>query len=153
MVWRITYRPERPLTEQERAEQLSGLDAHVAPGGYLPPTAAPGSRSVPALNRANDYGLDRQAERTTRYAGVPGVWGAGPRLHRGDGGHHGDGTQEHLASSDLPVIKMRRLLIRVARQLEAAGPSRPASGRCPGSRPSRPACTSGTCPGNRSPRP
>jgi hypothetical protein len=36
-----------------------------------------------------------------------------------------DRTQEHLASSDLPVIKMRRLLIRVARQLEAAGTEPP----------------------------
>jgi phthalate 4,5-dioxygenase oxygenase subunit len=124
MVWRISYRPERPLTGPERAEQLSGADAHVAPGGYLPPTAAPGSRWIPALNRANDYGLDRQAERTTRYAGVPGVWAQDRACTEGMGAIM-DRRQEHLASSDLPVIKMRRLLIRVARQLKAAGTEPP----------------------------
>jgi hypothetical protein len=139
MVWRITYRPERPLTEQERPEQLSGLDAHVAPGGYLPPTAAPGSRWVPALNQANDYGLDRQAERTTRYAGVPGVW-AQDRACTEAMGAIIDRTQEHLASSDLPVIKMRRLLIRVAHaSWRRPGPSRPRPDGAQG-RPSRPAC-------------
>jgi phthalate 4,5-dioxygenase len=131
LVWRITYRPERPFTDGERAEQLNGMDAHVSPRGYLAETAQPGSRWIPALNRDNDYGLDRTVERTQRYAGVTGVWAQDRACTEGMGAII-DRTQERLASSDLPVIQMRRILIRAARELERAGVEPPGVRLVPG---------------------
>jgi phenylpropionate dioxygenase-like ring-hydroxylating dioxygenase large terminal subunit len=130
MVWRITYRPERPMTDDERAVQLNGMDAHVALDGYLRATTAPGSRWVPALNRSNDYGLDRLMERTECYSGVPGVWAQDRACTEGMGAII-DRTQEHLASSDLPVIQMRRILIRAARRLSQAGDEPPGTRTAP----------------------
>jgi phthalate 4,5-dioxygenase len=119
MAWRVSYRQERPLSSQERADQLRGLDAHVAADGYLPPTAAPGSRWIPALNRDNDYGLDRRVQRTERFSGIPSVWAQDRACTEGMGAIM-DRSREHLGSSDLPVIQMRRMLMRSARELRRA---------------------------------
>jgi len=120
MVWRITYRPEQRFTDDERREQLSGRDAHVAPTGYLAPTAEPGSRWIPALNRSNDYGLDRQRQRTLAYSGVPGVWAQDRACTEGMGAII-DRTQERLASSDVGITQLRRILLRAARALSENG--------------------------------
>jgi hypothetical protein len=130
MVWRVTYRPERPFTTAERAEQLGGMDCPVPPSGYLPPTPEAGSRWIPRLNRSNDYGLDREVERTSMYSGVPGVWAQDRACTEGMGAIM-DRSTERLASSDAPVIQMRRMLIRAARELERSDTPPPGATESP----------------------
>ena len=68
-------------------------------------------------NLSNDYLLDREMQRTVNYSGLPTnrVQDAavtetmGPVMDR---------TKEHLASADLAIIFMRRMLLRLARQLD-----------------------------------
>ena len=68
-------------------------------------------------NRDNDYLLDRELQRTTTYTGLPGnrvedgaiIESMGPVYDR---------SREHLGTIDGAVIHMRRLMIRLAKQLQ-----------------------------------
>lgn len=120
LVWRITYRSERPFTDEERAKELNGLDVHLPPQGYLPATSEAWSQWIPKLNRSNDYGLDREAQRTLAFSGLPGIWAQDRACTEGMGAIM-DRTTEHLASSDVAVIQMRRMLINAATELDQYG--------------------------------
>jgi len=107
-VFAYFYHPERPLTAEEVEAYKSGarLAAEVRPGTFWP-----------VLNRSNEYGLDREVQRTRSFSGIFGgnaqdravVESMGPILDR---------TKEHVGTADLAVIAFRRLLLRLARQLQ-----------------------------------
>ena len=68
------------------------------------------------LNASNDYGLDREMQKTVNFTGI-----AGNRLQDAavieSMGPIYDRTSEHLGSIDAAVIFMRRLMIKTAKQL------------------------------------
>ena len=69
-----------------------------------------------SANKDNDYLIDREAQRKVNYTGLPTN-----RVQDGmvteSMGVVMDRTAEHLASADLAIIFMRRLLLKLARQL------------------------------------
>jgi phthalate 4,5-dioxygenase len=76
----------------------------------------PGYR--PKRNRANDYAIDRQAQRTESYTGIRGINTQDMAIQESMG-PIADRTEEHLGSSDLAVIATRRLLLQVAHDVAA----------------------------------
>jgi len=114
--WNGQYCPSRPLSDEERQRHL----ASRAPGGYQAPTADPRSRWRPVANRDNDYLLDREAQVTKRYSGIPPIKlqdvamteSMGPVMNR---------TREHLGTTDSAIIQMRRVMLCAANALREFG--------------------------------
>jgi len=73
---------------------------------------------VPQQNKANDYLIDREAQKTVSYTGIKGVRVQDMAVQEDQRGPISDRTTEHLGSSDTGVIATRRRLIRQAQALQ-----------------------------------
>src|SRR5205085_8565566 len=71
---------------------------------------------VPSENRENRYRLDRDMQRRINYSGIQGIETQDRAMTEGMG-FVCDRSQEHLGTSDLAVIAMRRILERRAQDL------------------------------------
>jgi hypothetical protein len=72
---------------------------------------------LPTENRGNRYGLDRERQRRVNYSGIQGIETQDRALTEGMG-RLCDRSEEHLGTSDLAVIAMRRVLERRAQELQ-----------------------------------
>ncbi len=120
LVWSIEYHGGRPLTEEERARLGSGRYAHYGAVDILPPNSEPGGRWRSKANRANDFLIDREMQRTTNFTGLRGFW-CQDRAVVESMGPISDRTREHLGPSDLGVARFRRLILHAARALKDGG--------------------------------
>jgi phthalate 4,5-dioxygenase oxygenase subunit len=89
-----------------------------------------GARGRPSGTRArqytaeNDYGIDRNVQKKVSYSGIPD-FGSQDFMVTETMGPIYDRSQEHLGTTDVPIIRMRRLLIDAAKGL-AQGKEPPA---------------------------
>ena len=99
-----TFRPDRPLGEDELAAWINGDNSHrrVVPGTTLP-----------TERLDNDYLIDRALQKTHSFTGIAGVR-AQDAMVAETAGPIADRTREHLGSSDRAVVAMRRALIDAA---------------------------------------
>ena len=112
MGFTVTWHPDRPLAEQERAQIESWLGVH---------TEVDPNTFSPLRNCENDYMIDRELQRSGRsYTGIRGIREEDLAVQESMGGVC-DRTIEHLGSSDLAVIAMRRRLLDAVRALEERG--------------------------------
>src|SRR5919199_2959209 len=72
---------------------------------------------LPVYRRANRYGLDRQVQRKVSFSGMPFIPTQDQAMTEGMG-YISDRTQEHLGTTDVAVIHMRRLMLDLVRGLE-----------------------------------
>jgi hypothetical protein len=91
---------------------------------FLPPTPEPWSQYRSIYNQGNDYQIDWDAQRNTRYSGLPGVWPQDSACQESMGPIY-DRTSEHLGTSDTGIIRARRRLINAARALRERGVTPP----------------------------
>ena len=75
------------------------------------------------LNASNDYGIDRQRQKTFSFTGIDGVNTQDVALQEGMGPIV-DRTQEHLGTTDRAIIAMRQLLLEATRAVESGDPVR-----------------------------
>lgn len=108
MVFNTSYNADAPLT----AEDLAPLEAGLGPA----PKLIPGT-FLPQLNARNHYGLDRQIQRTRTFTGIPGINNQDRAIVESMGPIC-DRWNEHLGTSDIAVIAMRRRLLDEARALQ-----------------------------------
>jgi hypothetical protein len=74
----------------------------------------------PVANRANDYLLDREKQRTENFTGMRGIREEDIAVQEDQyGGPIADRTKEHLCTSDAGVIALRRRLLNAVRNLQA----------------------------------
>ena len=75
-------------------------------------------RPIPSLD--NDFFMDRAVQRTETYSGIPEFWAqdAAPQLSMGS---VFDRSREHLGTTDLAIIAVRRRLLAAARLLRECG--------------------------------
>ena len=69
-------------------------------------------------NKDNDYMLDRHMQRTHNYTGLPGNRAQDQAVTESMG-EIVNRPNEHLGAADTAIIVMRRLLMRMARAVEA----------------------------------
>jgi hypothetical protein len=71
-------------------------------------------------NRANDYLIDRDAQKRDSYTGIPGIHQQDQAITESMGTIY-ERTQEHLGTTDAMVIRTRRRLINAAKALAREG--------------------------------
>jgi phthalate 4,5-dioxygenase len=101
-VYRIEYNPWRPLTVEEIHEYntagFARLNVENIPGTYLP-----------VRNKSNDYLIDRGLQRSYSYTGIKGTNAQDAAAIENQGPTPiADRTQEHLGSTDVAIMRMRR---------------------------------------------
>jgi hypothetical protein len=120
-VFGIAYHPKRPLTQADRDAALErSTVSNIAPEYRAPATSKPFGRYRPLATIDNDFFQDRAVQRTKTYSGIPEFWAqdAAAQLSMGV---VCDRTQEHLGTSDLAIIAVRRRLIAAAKALHESG--------------------------------
>lgn len=118
LAWHFTYHPSRPLSEPELQRMRFGRDGlegfHSALDRYLPPTSEPYGAWRPDRHRGNEYLRDYEAQRTTSFFGVNAGWAQDSAVQESMGAIY-DRTREHLGTSDIGIIGVRRYLQRAVR--------------------------------------
>ncbi len=94
-------------------------------GEYIYPKLIPGT-FIPTDRKANDYNVDRVAQRNYSYTGIKTFPLQDIAMMEDQRGPMMDRSREHLASSDEAIIRVRRRLIRTARaMMEGKDPQEP----------------------------
>ena len=125
MAWTVTWHPTRPLTEAELTNMKEGWGLHVGLDmlGKGDPSK-PGSEWQPKATRDNDYLIDREAEKTEVFSGLPWIAIQDQALQESMGPIY-DRTNEHLGVSDTGIIQVRRRWLQAAKDLRARGVTPP----------------------------
>lgn len=101
--YRVRWNPSRALTEQEiRSFYANGDYAELIPGTY-----------APVGNKANDYLIDRNDQRTLSYSGIKSAQLQDIAVQESQGGIV-DRTQEYLGTTDEAIVRCRRKLLQQA---------------------------------------
>lgn len=126
MAFGYRYRPDEPLSGEEVTYLDSG--AFFPPRGEWRPVRLPHGYTidayVPTASQADDYFIDREVQRTETFTGIWGVNEQDRSLQEcmpslpGQPTGIVDRSNEHLVKSDLPTVTARRMLTRLAHQLE-----------------------------------
>ena len=103
----VRWNPYCPLEEDEvRTYEL--MKASLAPVTYLG-----------QANKRNDYMIDRELQKTVNYTGIPQNNARAQDAAMTDSmGTIVDRSHEHLGTTDMAIIRMRRRLVQGARELE-----------------------------------
>lgn len=117
----LTFHPHRAFTGEQRETMLARAGVwNISPENRAPVSSAPFGRWRPALTLENDFHQNREVQKNDTYSGIAEFWAqdAAPQLSMG---RIFDRTREHLGTSDLGIISMRRRLIRAAKALAERG--------------------------------
>ncbi len=108
--WHFVYSYDinRPLTDEERGFYESGVTNT--------PLKIAGTFK-PAANQRNDYRINRAFQRTRNFTGISSS-GSEDMAMAESMGPTFDRSTEHLGTADLPIIATRRILLRLARELQ-----------------------------------
>ena len=106
--WVFTWNFAEPLSAKEIAEMRAGSSVHVE---FIPGT------HYPARNMSNDYLIDRESQKTLTFTGIKGIGEQDFSVQEGMGAVV-DRTREHLGSSDIGIVAMRRRLLKAAADLQ-----------------------------------
>ncbi len=105
--WCISWHPTRALTGDELGAMRAGSSIHIT--DYAPATSDAYGDIRPAAHRHNDYSIDWEAHRTTKFFGVPGV-GAQDKAVTESQRPIVDRTRERLGKADTAIIRIRKCL-------------------------------------------
>ncbi len=108
--FQVSYNPEAPLAGDRPFTKREQGEFRFRDGSTI-------DTWLPTENRTNRYGLDREMQRRVNYSGIKGIETQDRAMTEGMG-YVCDRSQEHLGTSDLAVIAARRVLERMARDLQ-----------------------------------
>jgi hypothetical protein len=122
-----TFKTNSPFSEEEISNIESG-DTFPPVACYKPYHLQGGyviDINVPVATKENDFLIDRQIQRSVNFTGIPGINDQDRSIQesmasadRMNFGSIVDRSKEHLGTSDLPVIALRRRMIRMAKDLQ-----------------------------------
>lgn len=125
-VFTFGFRADRPFSEAELATYESGalFPPKMEKGRYTLPDGYVIDTFLPLANKENDYGIDRDMQKTVNFTGIWGVHDQDRALAENSrkvgGADPGilDRSHENLVSSDKAVVNARRSLARMANDLK-----------------------------------
>jgi phthalate 4,5-dioxygenase oxygenase subunit len=106
-IYVYAWNPERALTADERAKFVKGGFGQMA---------ALGPGYVPLRNRSNDYLIDRDDQKHRSFTGIRGI-AEQDAMAQESQGCIVDRTREHLAPTDVAVVRFRRTVLEGAMAL------------------------------------
>ncbi len=116
MSWQFSYNPDAPLTDEQRARLLSPplnrtwTNYELRDGTII-------DCWRPGLTRKNDYEISREMQKTINYTGIRS--GREQDMAMTDGmGRTVERWREHLGTTDVAIITARKILLRLARELQ-----------------------------------
>ncbi len=106
--WCFSWTLERPFNAKEVAEMKagSGINVELIPGTHYP-----------VRTMSNDYLIDREVQKTLTFTGIKGLGEQDFSVQEGMG-RIVDRAREHLGSSDVGIIAMRKRLLKAAADLQ-----------------------------------
>ncbi len=107
-VWTMSWNPEEPLSDEDRI----AIDKEIFVHARVDPVTF-----RPVRNQSNNYGIDREEQRTETMTGIHG-FAAQDQAIQESMGPIVDRTRERLGTSDTAIIAARRLLIQEIRALQ-----------------------------------
>ncbi len=127
IVMRWNYYRARPFTDDEVATlRNSETGFNLGSRMLLPPSSEPFGAWRPSANRANDYLLDQELQRTTQFSGIPFSWAQDAGMQESMGAVT-NRLGEHLGVSDRGVIAARRYFLNAVKAYKEAGTTPPAA--------------------------
>ncbi len=119
--WRYLVGARRPSA----AGTIGGTDTAAMPRRFLPiergtykfDDGAVIDTYLPENRKSNLYGMDRARQRTQTFTGIPGIPTQDQAMNEGMG-YICDRTQEHLGTTDVAIIAMRRRLLKMVAELQ-----------------------------------
>jgi hypothetical protein len=131
LIWCFCWNPTQPYTEDElRGFSIRGeINELWYPNnghGEMLSTryGQPYPDSYSALNASNDYGLDREVQRTRTFTGIPRIPLQDVAVTESMGRIQ-DRTRERLGTADSMIIRVRRRLLNAAKALRDEGVTPP----------------------------
>jgi len=110
MIWEPSWNlAGTPLAPSDRL----GRSGRVPASGFLPATTQPLSHWIFADNASNDYGIDRQRQKTVNYTGMDASNPLQDGAIQETMGAILDRSIEHLGSADAMIIRVRRRLLEL----------------------------------------
>lgn len=106
--FRASVRLDGPITDADR---------RLFAGGVLVPELLPGTFTT-RENAANDYLIDREAQRTRSFTGIRSVVAQDLAVTQDQAGPISDRSREYLTSSDRAIIALRRRLLDGVKALQ-----------------------------------
>jgi phthalate 4,5-dioxygenase oxygenase subunit len=121
----FSYNPTHTMTEKRRSLYDNGAHGrepgHMTANGALPfDPRKPYGKYWPKWNSANDYGFDRNAQRSKYFSGLAGLWPQDAGCQESMG-QITDRSQEHLCAADAGIARVRRSLRSAALALSENG--------------------------------
>ena len=105
--WTFSANPHRAYTDQE-------YNWFGGPEGLWGPIDA---NYMPLRNKSNDYGIDRVAQKNGLYPGIEGIPNQDAAVQESMGAIV-DRSREVLGHSDRAIVAFRRMILRMADDLE-----------------------------------
>ena len=111
--------PDGPVPEEMSQRMINAFDEV---GGYIRRTHDPRTYFMTTANKTNNYMLDRDVQKKLMYNGIPFVMNLPDRamtelMCDAAGEPLYDRTQEHLGTSDVYIIAVRKALLNAAKKL------------------------------------
>src|SRR3954454_2318168 len=109
----------RPVREWGTPGEISSRRAVLPtePGTFRFPDGKEIDTRLAKFRHANMYGLDRDKQRKLSFTGMPFIPTQDQAMTEGMG-YVCDRSEEHLGSSDVAIIHMRRLMLRMLENFE-----------------------------------
>src|SRR6202171_4113739 len=117
--WRYLVGGSRTFAERESNEPLPPRRPILPTeqGMFRFPDGAEIDTRLAKFRRDNRYGMDRHKQRTLSFTGIPFIPTQDQAMTEGMG-YVCDRTEEHLGSSDVAIIHMRRTMLRLVENLQ-----------------------------------
>jgi phthalate 4,5-dioxygenase oxygenase subunit len=117
LVMGMIFHPLRPITDDERKAALVKSSVwNIAPELRAPATSQAFGKYRPVASLENDFHQDREAQRTQTFSGIPEFWAQDAAMQISMG-PIANREREHLGTSDLGIIAVRRRLLNTAKAL------------------------------------